>query len=92
MTRGRPRPGNLRPLRETGKEGPDMATVNPTYLVTKRVDEAVEEMMQRLAGDLSQNSVWCHSIYQVGSHTMRVSIETLDEEPPDGAVTDINTG
>ncbi len=53
MTRGRPRPGDRRPLRDAEKGGPDMATVNPTYLVTKRVDETVEEIMQRLAGDLS---------------------------------------
>ena len=69
-----------------------MGTVNPDDPFTTRIDEAVEEMMQRLAGDLAQKGVRYQTIYRIGSHIVRVSVETLDEEPPEDAVAYIKAG
>ena len=69
-----------------------MGTVNPHDPVTIRIDEAVEEMMQRLAGDLAQNGIKYQTIYRVGSRTVRVSVETLGEGPPEDSVTHIKAG
>ena len=92
MTRGRPRPGDRRPRQEARKGGPGTGTVNPDDPVTIRTDEAVEEMRQRLAGDLAQNGIRYQTIYRIGSHTVRVSVETLGEEPPEDAATHIKAG
>ena len=69
-----------------------MGTVNTHDPFTMRVDEAVKKMMRKLAGDLTQNGIRYQAIYRVGSHVMRVSLETLGEEPPEDAVTHIKTG
>ena len=69
-----------------------MSTVNPHDPVTMRINEAVEEMMQRLAGDLARNGVRYQTTYRIGSHTVRVSVETMYEEPQEGTATHIKIG
>ena len=49
-------------------------------------------MMQRLAGDLARNGVRYQTTYRIGSHTVRVSVETMYEEPQEGTATHIKIG
>ena len=69
-----------------------MGTVNPDDPFTIRIDEAVEEMIQKPAEDQAQNGVRYETIYRIGFHTVRGSVESLGEETPEDAVTHIKAG
>jgi hypothetical protein len=49
-------------------------------------------MMQRLAATLARNSVRRQVIHKMDHHTVRMSIKTLYEEPPEKTLTHIRAG
>ncbi len=60
--------------------------------VIQRVDDEVDALVNRLAHTLSRHGIKYETTYKIDGHAVKITIETVDEEPPEDSVTYISVG